>query len=155
MDWLNSKLRVERGIVAQEVDDVKSEESRKQLTIDSELLTTLRVWKQATQFSASEDWVFASSVQLGRLPWSYDQIWRVYQKAAKGAGIEGLGTHSLRPHVPCLAGFCWHASRSSTKADAPHRCPHNNAIWGCVHIRYGRGTRQSCMPCAERHGNGM
>jgi len=40
--------------------------------------------------------MFASPVQLGRLPWSYDQIWRVYQKAAKAGGINGLGTHSLR-----------------------------------------------------------
>jgi integrase len=29
-------------------------------------------------------------------PWSYDQVWRVYQKAGKAAGIGGLGTHSLR-----------------------------------------------------------
>lgn len=96
VDWLNSKLRVERGIVCQEVDDVKSEESRKQLTIDRELLTTLQGWKHTAQFSAPEDWVFASPVQLGRLPWSYDQVWRVYQKAAEAAGIGGLGTHSLR-----------------------------------------------------------
>ena len=96
VDWLHSKLRVERGIVCQEVDDVKSEESRKQLTIDRELLTTLQAWKHTTQFSAPEDWVFASPVQFGRLPWSYDQVWRVYQKAAKAAGIGGLGTHSLR-----------------------------------------------------------
>jgi integrase len=27
---------------------------------------------------------------------AYYQIWRVYQKAAKAAGIGGLGTHSLR-----------------------------------------------------------
>jgi len=94
--WLQSKLRVERGIVAQQVDDVKSEESRKQLTIASELLTALRAWKQAAQFSGPDDWMFASPVQLGVLPWSYDQVWRVYQKAAEAAGIGGLGTHSLR-----------------------------------------------------------
>ena len=41
VDWLDSKLRVERGIVCQNVDDVKSEESRQQLTIDRELLATL------------------------------------------------------------------------------------------------------------------
>jgi hypothetical protein len=41
VDWLNSKLRVERDIVCQQVDDVKSEESRKQLTIDRELLNGL------------------------------------------------------------------------------------------------------------------
>jgi len=96
VDWLNSKLRAGRGIVAQQVHDVKSEESRKQLTIDLELLATLRSWKQRAQFSAPEDWMFASPAQLGRLPWSYDQLWRVYQKAAKAAGIGRLGTHSLR-----------------------------------------------------------
>ena len=40
--------------------------------------------------------MFASPVQLGRLPWSYDQVWRMYQKAAGNAGIGRLGTHSLR-----------------------------------------------------------
>ena len=96
VDWLNGKLRVERGIVCQQVDDVKTSESRKQLVIAGELLTALQTWKQAAQFSAPEDWMFASPVQLGRLPWSYDQVWRMYQKAAKAAGIGGFGTHSLR-----------------------------------------------------------
>ena len=96
VDWLNGKLLVERGIVCQQVDDVKTPESRKQLVIDGDLLAALKTWKQAAQFSALDDWMFASPVQLGRLPWSYDQVWRVYQKAAKAAGIGGLGTHSLR-----------------------------------------------------------
>jgi len=78
------------------VDDVKSEESRKQVTIDRDLLTALQAWKQASEFSEPEDWMFASLAQIGRLPWSYDRVWRVYQKAAKAAGIGGLGTHSLR-----------------------------------------------------------
>jgi integrase len=96
VDWLNGTLRVERGIVCQQVEDVKTAESRRQMAIDRELLETLKTWKQATQFSAPGDWMFASPVQLGRLPWSYDQVWRVYQKAASKAGIGGLGTHSLR-----------------------------------------------------------
>jgi len=96
VDWLNGKLLVERGIVCQQVDDVKTAESRKQLVIAGELLTALQTWKQVANFSAAIDWMFASPVQLGRLPWSYDQVWRVYQKAAKAAGIGGLGTHGLR-----------------------------------------------------------
>jgi integrase len=71
-------------------------ESRREMAIDRELLQALKTWKQTTQFSAQEDWLFASPVQLGRLPWSYDQVWRVYQKAAGNAGIGGLGTHCLR-----------------------------------------------------------
>lgn len=39
VDWLDGKLSVERGIVAQHVDDVKTAESRKKLVIDRELLT--------------------------------------------------------------------------------------------------------------------
>jgi integrase len=96
VDWLNGKLLVERGIVCQQVDDVKTSESRKRLAVAGELLAALQTWKQATQFSATHDWIFASPSQLGRLPWSYDQVWRVYQKAAKAAGIGGLGTHCLR-----------------------------------------------------------
>ncbi len=96
IDWLNGKLLVERGIVCQNVDDVKTSESRKQLVIAGGIVIALQSWKQTTQFSAPEDWIFASPVQLGRLPWSYDQVWRVYQKAAKAAGIGGLGTHGLR-----------------------------------------------------------
>jgi integrase len=53
VDWLGGKLLVERGIVCQQVDDVKTAESRKKLTIDRELLTDLRSWKQASQFSSA------------------------------------------------------------------------------------------------------
>ncbi len=96
IDWLGDGLRLDRAIVCQNVDDVKTAESGKPIPIAAELLALLKVWHVDTQFSASEDWVFASPVQLGRLPWSYDQIWRVYQKAATAAGIGALGTHSLR-----------------------------------------------------------
>jgi integrase len=96
VDWLESRLRVERGIVGQHVDEVKTTESRKTLTISSELLTVLKKWKQTTQFSDSDNWVFASPAQLGRLPWSYDQVWRMYQKAAGKAGVGGFGTHTMR-----------------------------------------------------------
>jgi integrase len=96
VDWLSSTLRIERSIVAQNVDEPKTGESRRELPMDESLLDLLKAWRQATRFSSSEDWVFASPIQLGRLPWSYDQIWRVYQKAAGAAGIGKMGTHSLR-----------------------------------------------------------
>jgi integrase len=66
VDWLNGTLRVERGIVQQIVDDVKTDDSRKTLTIAADLLHIIKGWNQTTRFSASEDWIFASSFQLGR-----------------------------------------------------------------------------------------
>jgi integrase len=96
VDWLDGKLRIERGIVRQHVDDVKTIYSQKRMSMDGELLAILKAWKQTTQFSADGDWLFASPVQLGRLPWSYPQILRVYHKAADRARIGKLPTHTLR-----------------------------------------------------------
>lgn len=96
VDWLNGRLKVERAIVCQIVDEVKTTNSQQELHIAPEMLEVLKMLRQATEFSASDDWIFASPVQIGRLPWSYDQVWRVYQKAAVNAGLDGFGTHALR-----------------------------------------------------------
>jgi integrase len=96
VDWLNGQLRIERGIVEQHVDDVKNDSSRRSLTVASELLQRLRVWKQATQFPADGDWIFASPLKIGRLPYSYTGVWRELQRAANAAGIGHLGTHAFR-----------------------------------------------------------
>ena len=52
VDWLNGALRVERGIVEQKVGDVKTDGSRRSLTIANELLAHLKVWRQTTQFAS-------------------------------------------------------------------------------------------------------
>jgi integrase len=96
VDWLNSKLRIERGIVEQNVDDVKTDGSRKSLNIDKELLELMELWKVKTHFPSNEDWIFASPLKLGRLPYSYTGFWRELQRAADVARIGRLGTHSFR-----------------------------------------------------------
>ena len=96
VDWLNGTLRVERGIVQQIVDDVKTDESRKTLTISADLLIVLKAWKQATQFSTNEDWIFASPVKVGRLPYSYTGVKQELQRAADIANLGHVRSHSFR-----------------------------------------------------------
>jgi integrase len=96
VDWLNNKLSVQRGIVKQHVDDVKTIGSEQRMTIDASMAEVLKLWKQISQFSASEDWMFASPAKLGRQPWSYDQVLRAFVNAGTEAGIGKLGTHSMR-----------------------------------------------------------
>jgi integrase len=96
VDWLNGKLRIERAIVMQNVDEVKTVASRRQMTIAKELLSVLSARRQTTQFPADTDWIFASPIKLGRLPISYPWFWRQLQQAAEQAGISKLGTHSFR-----------------------------------------------------------
>lgn len=95
VDWLNGTLNVERGIAHQVVDDVKTPESERLMHIDSEVLGVLKTWKQPSQFCAPEDWMFASPVQIGRLPFSYCGVWRAFRKAA-AAGISHISSHSFR-----------------------------------------------------------
>ena len=66
------------------------------MVVDPEILDALKRWKQTTDFSADNEWLFASPAKSGHLPLSYPWIWRVFQKAATEAGIGTLGTHSLR-----------------------------------------------------------
>jgi integrase len=96
VDWLVSSLSIRRGIVEQVVDNVKTEGSAKTFTIPSDLLERLKSWKQLTGFSKAEDWIFASPIKIGRLPYSYTGVWRELERAAKVAGIGHLGTHAFR-----------------------------------------------------------
>jgi integrase len=96
IDWLNRRLRVERGIVERNVDDVKTDESRKSLAIAGELLERLKLWKQATEFSGDNDWVFASPLKIGRLPYSYTGVWRELNRASRAAELGHMGTHTFR-----------------------------------------------------------
>lgn len=96
VDWLGAKLRVERGIVRQIVDDVKTVYSSQTMTIDTEMLGVLKSWRQQTQFGADGNWIFASPVKLGRLPVSYPHVWLSFQDAARKAGIGKLATHTMR-----------------------------------------------------------
>src|SRR5215469_14229207 len=96
VDWLSRSLNVERSIVRQQVDDVKTDNSRGRMNIDRELLEVLKLQKHSTEFSGPGDWMFASPVQLGALPWSYPWVWRVFKVAASSAGVGKLSTHTMR-----------------------------------------------------------
>lgn len=96
VDWLNAKLTIDRAVVMQNVDEVKTVASRKQMAIASELLDVLKQWHQQTEFSGPNDWIFASSVKLGRLPISYPWYERQLKAAAVRAGIGAIGTHAMR-----------------------------------------------------------
>jgi integrase len=96
VDWLDSRLSIRRGIVAQVVDDVKTESSAKTFVLSEDLLSRLKAWKQSSQFRAAGDWMFASPHKIGRLPYSYTGIRRILGDASEAAGLGHITTHSFR-----------------------------------------------------------
>src|SRR5258708_17240539 len=96
VDWLNSRLSVKRGIVQQVVDECKTAGSAKTVTLADDLLNRLKSWKQLTEFSGAEDWIFASPFNIGRLPYSYGGTRDELARAAKASGIGHVSTHAFR-----------------------------------------------------------
>jgi integrase len=96
VDWLHSRLCVERGIVEQVVANVKTEGSARIFNLTSELLERLKSCKQRSEFSGADDWIFASPIKLGRLPYSYTGVWRELVRATEASKVGHLGTHAFR-----------------------------------------------------------
>ena len=96
VDWLDSRLSVRRGIVNQIVGDVKTQGSAKTFHLAGELLERLKSWKQSSQFSEAENWIFASPFKLGRLPYSYTGTRQELERASKAAGIGHVSSHAFR-----------------------------------------------------------
>ena len=86
VDWIESRLDVERGIVRQRVADTKTQGSRRALPVSLNC-STRRTWKQTTELSADADRMFASPTLIGRQPWCYDAVLRRFTKGGEGAGI--------------------------------------------------------------------
>ena len=95
VDWLGSKLSVSRGIVNQRVDDVKTEGSARAFDITGDLLDRLKTIRCNSDFRADADWIFASPLQLGRLPYSYTGVCVAIQEAANKAKLGHFGTHTF------------------------------------------------------------
>lgn len=96
VDWLEARLSVQRGIVNQKVDDVKTLGSARSFNLSTELLERLKAWKQLSEFSEPEHWVFASPFKIGRLPWSYTAVRRELSRASTAAGIGHVSSHAFR-----------------------------------------------------------
>jgi integrase len=96
IDWLDGEVRLERAVVKQNEGEVKTHHSAKPLPLDAQLLEVLKGHKQRGEFTAPDDWVFASPDQFGKLPRSYSCICEKLAKAGKRAGVGHISTHSFR-----------------------------------------------------------
>jgi integrase len=96
VDWLGKTVSINRGVVKAIVDDVKSRHSARKMACADELLDILKAWKQATQFADAEDWIFASTVKLGRMPLGYTSVWNMLATTCKRLGIAHVSSHCFR-----------------------------------------------------------
>ncbi len=96
LDWLNGELRLQRAVVKQIEDEVKTVHSSKPMALDSRILDLLKQHKQSSVFTEPGDWVFASPEKHGKLPRSYTSFWEKLGRSCQDAGIKHVSPHSFR-----------------------------------------------------------
>jgi len=98
VDFEAREIRLSRGIVHQVVGEMKTEASRKPVSMEPELAGLLDAWKAQSKYSGPNDWVFASPDSGGIKPyWPENVLRRHIRPALERAGITKLvGFHTFR-----------------------------------------------------------
>jgi integrase len=97
-DFYSGKVKVQRSFVEGHIDDVKTHFSKKELPVYPSFAQALLQWRQATEFKADSDWVFASPAKAGEQPYYPNMLqYRILRKAGQDIGLDfSLGWHTLR-----------------------------------------------------------
>lgn len=96
INWIDGELRLQRAVVKQIEDEVKTVHSSKPLALDPRILDLLKQHRQNSIFKAPGDWIFASPEKHGKLPRSYTSFWEKLGRACHDAGIVHVSPHSFR-----------------------------------------------------------
>lgn len=116
VDWLGKTISIQRGVVKQVVDEVKTAHSAKTKVIADGLLGVLKQWKQTTQFSS----------QAGP---SAPELHVRLGDAERGCNKGRNWAHQfsqLPPHASDVAGLCGHTGWGTAEAHAPCRHPYHD-----------------------------
>jgi integrase len=98
VDFVNNVIHVRRSIVEQVVGETKTVGSNRPLPMNVELAKALALWKEQTDYSEPDNWVFASPASRGQQPyWANTMLTRQVRPAALDAGIiKTIGWHTFR-----------------------------------------------------------
>jgi integrase len=96
-DWSNQEVLIQRSVIANRVDAVKTKRSKARLPLDPSLITALQFWRRLSEFNADADWVWASPFVAGEMPYYLNAVQRDYIiPAGKRAGLGMVGWHTFR-----------------------------------------------------------
>jgi integrase len=98
IDFSNLEINVVRSVYLRVIGNCKIETSRKPVPVDAHVAADLWLWKEASAYQASNDWVFASPRKRGRYPfWPDAVLQKIIRPAALRAGIsKRIGWHTFR-----------------------------------------------------------
>ena len=88
MDFDNGQINITRSVVYGVISRCKTESSSKPVPMCLQLSEMLKKTKKETEFSAPDDWVFASSRARGKRPlWGHTLMRKQVHPVAKELGL--------------------------------------------------------------------
>lgn len=104
INFADAEIRIVRSLVDQVEGPPKTLASRRPIPMSAELASALEKWRKQTSFPNPKDWVFASPLAAGKLPYWPDAVLKRHVwPAAHRAGItKRIGWHSFRRTLATL-----------------------------------------------------
>jgi len=104
IDFERLEISLNRVVVRQVIGGLKTEASRKPLSMEPALADLLLDWKSQSAYNGQDDWVFASPVMNGTQPlWPENILRRYVRPAAARAGItKRISFHTFRHSLATL-----------------------------------------------------
>ena len=97
VDLKRGVITFRQGFVSGRISQLKTEASRAEISIPTEVRDSLIAWKKQTPCNAPGDWVFASPATNGRRPfWPDSMLAKYIRPAAEAAGFGKIGWHTFR-----------------------------------------------------------
>jgi integrase len=97
LDLEKGVVTFRQGFVSGRISQLKTEASRAEMSIPSEVRDSLIAWKELTPYNSPDDWVFASTATKGRRPfWPDSMLAQYIRPKAEEAGFGRIGWHTFR-----------------------------------------------------------
>jgi integrase len=149
VDFEKRWLRLERGVVRNDLTKLKTEGSRKGVPIPDDLCEALAHWRKDCQYPGDNNWVIASPTAMGEVPLWLDIVLRNHIKpAAASVGItKRIGWHTFRRSLASIL-----AAKGENVKVVQELLRHSNSA---ITLELYQQAEADAKRAAQNHVNGL
>ena len=119
-NWANRQVLIQRSVIANREDAVKTKKSKARLPLDPALIAVLEDWRAISEFKADSDWVWASPWVAGAMPYYLNAVQRDHiipagKRPSRGPARRCSGARpvALSPPQPRSPNNNWWGGKAS------------------------------------------